>query len=227
MEESYWVDRPQYLPGPYSDADSMKDRWLSSPNCYLCPNLTSFWSHLRLEIVKWMTKIFGLNSLAREVKAKVELCIMTVFKDTTDPQKTPTLSKPPRRGTTGMVQRLESCHIWDIEGKPVPSTSRSGSLPLGPPTTNPNANPNLQRSPTTPNTSGPSPQFLSFAPFMSIPWWTSPCTELQDAPMMQNELFSIQPEHKASQKRKREGKVEQYMPHPIHPTPLTSPESST
>ena len=114
-----------------------------------------------------------------------------------------------------MVQRLESCHIWDIEGKPVPSTSRSGSLPLGPPTTNPNANPNLQRSPTTPNTSGPSPQFLSFAPFMSIPWWTSPCTELQDAPMMQNELFSIQPEHKASQKRKREGKVEQYMPHPI------------
>lgn len=131
----------------------------------------------------------------------------------TGPQKSATLSEPPRRGTTGMVQRLESCHIGGIKDKPTSGISRSGSLPLVSPVIN--ANPK-SRSPifNSSNSSKPSSQFLPFAPFMLIPWQENPSIQLQAAPTVQNNWAPMQPEDKMSSKRKREGEVQQHMLHP-------------
>lgn len=103
-----------------------------------------------------------------------------------------------------MVERLKSCHIG--EAKPTPSP-RSGSLPLVHTTV---ATIPRQRGPsfTSSKLSNQSTQYLSFAPFMSMPWWTGPRLQLPDTPMTQNDMTSIQTLNVASNKRKREGEAE-------------------
>lgn len=124
---------------------------------------------------------------------------------TNDPPPSAAATEPPRRGTTGMVQQLEFCHIR--EAKPVPGT-RSGSLPLIPVTSNVNPNPRSAAFNLS-NQGNPSSQFLPFAPFMSMPWWADQNLQLPDTPMAQHDWNPIQPEEKASNKRKREGEPEQ------------------
>lgn len=130
-----------------------------------------------------------------------------------DPPKTESPSQPLRRGTTGMVQRLESCHLGDIEGNPSPGVVRSGSLPSATPNMTANSTPRLTAF-NPPSTGKPPLKFFPFAPFMSMPWRSDPNLQLQDIPLAQNDWTCMQPQDEASNKRKREGELEQAMPHP-------------
>ena len=127
-----------------------------------------------------------------------------------------------RRGTTGMVQRLESCHIKDIDGDHRPGSCRSGSLPIAPQATNTNdnTNPNQQFLFPSPSFSlsglgNASSQFLPFAPFMSVPWWLDPNMQLQDNSIIQDDGIPVQSEDMVAKKRKHDGDPEQPTSHPI------------
>ena len=129
-----------------------------------------------------------------------------------------------------MVQGLESCHLRDIRDIANSDIGRTSSLPSVPPVMN--TSPRLQLSASNASSaSKPPPQFLPFAPFMSMPWWTNPSFQVQDMSMAQNDWIPMRPEDRASSKRKFEGEVEELVRHPSEraqadqgPTHETAPE---
>lgn len=117
-----------------------------------------------------------------------------------------------------MVQRLESCHIRDIDGDHRPGSCRSGSLPIALQAINTNPNqqsqfPSLSFSPSGPDNA--SSQFLPFAPFMSTSWWLDPNMQLQDNSIIQDGWIPMQPEDTVAKKDKHDGDPEQPRSHPI------------
>jgi hypothetical protein len=127
--------------------------------------------------------------------------------------ESPTLSHPLRRGTTGMVRRLESCHIGGIEGNLATSVVRSGSLPSVTPTMAAGSDlPPISFNP--PKASKPPMKFFPFAPFMSMPGRNEVNLQPQDLPVAHNDR-NVQPQNEGYRKRKLQEDTHESMPYPV------------
>ena len=127
-----------------------------------------------------------------------------------DSLKIEAASYPLRRGSTGMMQRLQRCQIGNTEGFFPPAVVRSGSLP----SVKPAFNNDLKSRPAAINqlttNKRPSTPF-PFAPFMSMP---DPVMQRDEILMYQDDWSGVQTADATSQKRKSEEEVEATLPQP-------------